>query len=927
MMRTLIRNNWMKLLSLVCLAGIFALVSFLNAGQVQAYSWNEEEPSWIIRWNESPPEEFHSSSEIIDYDPETNIYLARPASNHDASEWTAYWEHYDGVQYVQANRRLAVSARPNDPMLSSQDYLETIGAIKAWDEATGNTDITIAIVDTGIDLEHPDLSANIVEGVNLLEENQLPQDDNGHGTNIAGVLAAVANNRDGIAGLLWDARIMPIKALGADGMGDEHKLGEGIRHAVDNGADIILLALGLHHYSPYLHEVVEYAEEQGVLLVAATGNEGGAVKYPAAFPTVLAVGGIDQRNEVMTDSNFGPEIDVVAPWHVYTTQLGGGYGRIEGTSMAAPQAAAAAALIWAKYPDFEPYQIRNLIRQSALDVDAPGWDEHSGYGLLQIQQALTMSYQEDIYEPNDKQTEAARLPVSAGITAVLSGGSDEDWYWLNHRYPGQVKVRIKTHNEQDVHKLRLVYNDEAGNQHIYEDLTEELFIPIQDQKVFIAVMPKRSDQKENIPYEVITDFYMGPDPFEDNDVQYKAYVLPNRDQTIRGTFHQNEDADWFVMYIEQAGTLKVRAYTDTNRMDLELLLQQGNENPRIIDWGADGESEYSGPIDVQPGKYYIRVRNYHPSPVAGYYFLNMEYNQAFTDPNEPNNRSYQATPLIQEVVNEGVIDKETDADWFTFTLEEESAVGIKLTDIPKDRMMSLKLYDAKEKQLSVDVNMLGYDKILLDKILDPGKYYIRLSANQPFNYQMYQLQVSIDEIVSGLRDISGHWAEEWIVDLKENNLMNGYDNGYFNPEQQITRAEAAAVIAHLVSPDITSDPEFSDVNQDHWAYDEIVRVTNAGIFTGYPDGTFQPSKPLTRVEMTILMAHLIGVTPEAADAASPFTDIKDSHWAFAYVYFMEDLDWISGYPDGSFRPNQEATRAEFASFISRAVNTYKEVGS
>ena len=157
--------------------------------------------------------------------------------------------------------------------------------------------------------------------------------------------------------------------------------------------------------------------------------------------------------------------------------------------------------------------------------------------------------------------------------------------------------------------------------------------------------------------------------------------------------------------------------------------------------------------------------------------------------------------------------------------------------------------------------------------------------------------------------------------------MNGYDNGYFNPEQQITRAEAAAVIAHLVSPDITSDPEFSDVNQDHWAYDEIVRVTNAGIFTGYPDGTFQPSKPLTRVEMTILMAHLIGVTLEAADAASPFTDIKDSHWAFAYVYFMEDLDWISGYPDGSFRPNQEATRAEFASFISRAVNTYKEVGS
>ena len=157
--------------------------------------------------------------------------------------------------------------------------------------------------------------------------------------------------------------------------------------------------------------------------------------------------------------------------------------------------------------------------------------------------------------------------------------------------------------------------------------------------------------------------------------------------------------------------------------------------------------------------------------------------------------------------------------------------------------------------------------------------------------------------------------------------MNGYANGYFYPPQQITRAEAASVIAHLVKPDVTSDPEFTDVHSNHWAYDDIVRVTNAGVFTGYPDGTFQPSKPLTRVEMTILMAHLIGVTPEVTEVSNPFSDIKDDHWAYAYVYFMEGLDWITGYPDGSFRPNQEATRAEFASFISRAVNNDKEVGS
>src|SRR5690606_16274476 len=111
---------------------------------------------------------------------------------------------------------------------------------------------------------------------------------------------------------------------------------------VDNGAKIVVMSLGLHRYSPYLQDIVDYAERNGVLLVAAAGNEGNNVKYPAAYPTVLAVGGIGLSKSIIQESNYGPELDLVASWEVYSTALGGGYKSNYGTSMAAPQVAAVA---------------------------------------------------------------------------------------------------------------------------------------------------------------------------------------------------------------------------------------------------------------------------------------------------------------------------------------------------------------------------------------------------------------------------------------------------------------------------------------------------------------------------------------------------------------------------------------------------------
>lgn len=281
-----------------------------------------------------------------------------------------------------------------DPKLENQHYLEQIGARMAWRTVRDQTALTIAVVDTGVDLDHPDLKRNLVDGVNLVDPARPPEDDNGHGTNIAGVLAGEGHNGIGIAGILWTARIMPIKALDKNGFGNEEHLVQGIRYAMRHGARIIVLAVGLDRYSSDLRKLCEEAERQGILLVAASGNDGlepgreAAVKYPAAFPTVLAVGGAAADGGWEPRSNRGSELDLVAPWNVYTTATGGGYTRAQGTSMAASQAAAAAALLWAVRPGLATYEMRELLRQSARDIGEPGPDERSGYGLLQLDRAV-----------------------------------------------------------------------------------------------------------------------------------------------------------------------------------------------------------------------------------------------------------------------------------------------------------------------------------------------------------------------------------------------------------------------------------------------------------------------------------------------------------------------------------------------------------
>jgi len=235
----------------------------------------------------------------------------------------------------------------NDPKYASQWALSAINAPSAWVQIPANTPIvTVAVIDTGICPAHEDLVGRIGAGYDFIQKDSIPQDENGHGCFVSGLIAANMNNGIGIAGVAPNTRIMPLRVLDASGRGTDSNVAAAIIYAADNGAQIINLSLGGEYPSLAMENAVNYAAAKGVSVVAAAGNKGalGAL-YPAKYAAAIAVGSLDSDLRPSYFSNYGPDIDIWAPGgNVMSTNLNGGYGSGSGTSFAAPYVSGAIAL-------------------------------------------------------------------------------------------------------------------------------------------------------------------------------------------------------------------------------------------------------------------------------------------------------------------------------------------------------------------------------------------------------------------------------------------------------------------------------------------------------------------------------------------------------------------------------------------------------
>jgi subtilisin family serine protease len=306
-------------------------------------------------------------------------------------------------------RAHAAQAAATDPRSAEQWALQgdaPMGIDSAWRQTTG-ADVTVAIIDSGIDLGHPDLAPNLwtnpgeipgngidddgngyvddVHGFDFVDGDGTPQDLNGHGTHVAGIVGARGGNGIGGAGVAWRARLMAVRVLDDQARGTTTAVAGGIRYAVDNGARIVNLSLAGPSSTPDLEDAVRYAQARGVLIVVAAGNDGAdlttAPTYPATYgeDNVLGVAATTRDGGLSSVSDYGPGADLAAPGEeILSTALGGGYEWRTGTSMAAPEVAGALVLLAAARPDLDGNGLRDAllagVRHTGLPVSGGALD-------------------------------------------------------------------------------------------------------------------------------------------------------------------------------------------------------------------------------------------------------------------------------------------------------------------------------------------------------------------------------------------------------------------------------------------------------------------------------------------------------------------------------------------------------------------------
>lgn len=258
-----------------------------------------------------------------------------------------------------------------------------VNADDVWSISTGK-DVKVAVLDTGIDLDHPDL--NVAGNINKIEPSSSGDDDNGHGTHVAGTIAAL-DNTFGAVGMAPDAELYAVKVLNRRGIGYTTDIIAGIQWSIKHGIEVINMSLGGGSKNDSFEEAIKAAVDSGIVVVCAAGNNSGDVIYPAAYEDAIAVSAVDSSNNLAYFSNFGSDIDVAAPGvAIYSTYRNGRYKTYSGTSMAAPHVAGLAALLIGK--GISAVKVRGIITATAEDIGDPGEDVEFGYGLINAYEAV-----------------------------------------------------------------------------------------------------------------------------------------------------------------------------------------------------------------------------------------------------------------------------------------------------------------------------------------------------------------------------------------------------------------------------------------------------------------------------------------------------------------------------------------------------------
>ncbi len=364
----------------------------------------------------------------IELSPQKNIYLYKGAEDLPIDQLVARYEQSEAVEYAEPNALYQVFATPNDTDFSKLWGMSKIKASAAWDRSTGSASVIAAVVDTGVDASHPDLTSNIIETRAFDSQCLNGGDGVGHGTHVSGTIGGIGNNGTGVAGVNWKVGILGYCVGGAQGL-PLSAVSSAIDAAVAKGAKVINLSLGGQTASPTMQTSIANAVSAGTVVVASAGNTTGPnadVYYPARDPNVITVSALGPNDELAHYSSYGHSVDVAAPGGnpsggsstcttqncIYSTLPNGRYGSLAGTSMSAPHVTGLVALILSVNPNLSPQQVQSILQDTADDLGTPGRDDKFGYGRINAQAALEKAA-----------TGANTTPIPTGNTSPLPTNS------------------------------------------------------------------------------------------------------------------------------------------------------------------------------------------------------------------------------------------------------------------------------------------------------------------------------------------------------------------------------------------------------------------------------------------------------------------------------------------------------------------------
>lgn len=425
-----------------------------------------------------------------------------------------------GVESADPNYIKTQLAAPNDNFYHLQWHYPLMNLPQAWDITQGSGNVVVAVIDTGVVLNHPDLRTKLVSGYDFIRDTRTSLDGDGidpspndpgdqisgnssyHGSHVAGTVGAATNNREGVAGVGWHTKVMPLRVLGKGGSGTDYDIEQAIRFAAglsnDSGttpvrrADIINLSLGGPTISNGVRQAITAARNAGVIITGAAGNNGtSTVIYPASLPEVISVSAVNIQKQRAPYSNFNSRVDVAAPGGDNSTpdingdgyddgilstvgaeqggNTGFSYSFSVGTSMAAPHMAGVIALMKAVYPDLSPQQVDELLRSGNIteDLGDRGKDSLYGYGLINAQKAVNAAIELNsgvVNEPNPLLTASPNALnfgtslSSANLTLANAGGGNLSVQTINVQPSHLIRVESVSTNSQGIGEYRVVIN-------------------------------------------------------------------------------------------------------------------------------------------------------------------------------------------------------------------------------------------------------------------------------------------------------------------------------------------------------------------------------------------------------------------------------------------------------------------------------------